>query len=148
MISPESFASCKKWFEFASSTTRFKLNSKTSAHKTTDSKLLSNIMTTSHPPETKCRLCYLLLWIFGLLALELLIYLFFIFDLCFDSCHRKKWETRVGYSLQIIVLLAFAALMAKKQCFGLCSDASRINDQDNSDANESNLSERLVSESV
>ena len=76
-----------------------------------------------HPQQTgggvHRRLCILCCSIFVFLVLELLLYLFFVFDLCFDSCHRPQWQIRLGYSLQTLLLVSFIAMLMWKKCFGL-----------------------------
>ena len=79
----------------------------------------SMTMTSSPGGGVHRRLCILCCSIFVFLVLELLLYLFFVFDLCFDSCHRPQWQIRLGYSLQILLLVSFIAMIMWKKCFGL-----------------------------
>ena len=103
-------------------------------------------MTNSHLSDsTAKRLCRVCLFTFAFLALELLVYLAFVFDLCFDSCTRERWQIWVGYSLQLMILAGFTALMIRRRCFGFCCDADRRQISSEDSAN-SELSGPLVSD--
>jgi hypothetical protein len=46
-------------------------------------------------------------------GVEFLLFMTFVFDLCFDSCTRTPQELRVGRTLMAVVLLAFVCYIIR-----------------------------------